>query len=453
MGLQSITGRLGLHRPELRAWAMYDWAISSVQTTIMVAVFPVYFVQVVARGMPESGANQLLATANAVVAIVVAFMGPILGTLSDMIAAKKRFLAAFVLLGALAVTGLFTIGPGDVSRAMTLFSVVLICASASTVFYESLLPHIAAPHEVDRVSTAGYALGYIGGGVLLAVNLAWILNPGILGFPVSADPLSEAGTLPIRVALLSVAIWWLLFSIPLFRRVREPQRLLPPNEPLGRAISRTFAQFGGTVRELRRYRQALLMLAAFLLYNDGIQTVIKMATAYGAEIGIGRNDLISAILIVQFVGVPCAFLFGAVAGRFGAKRSIFVGLLIYGVISILGYFMQTAAHFYALAGLTGVVQGGTQALSRSLFASLIPAHKSGEFFGFYSVFEKFANIFGPLLFALAIALTGASRLAVLSVIFFFISGAIVLAFVNVDEGRAAARRAEAEFRELEGKVA
>jgi UMF1 family MFS transporter len=403
--------------------------------------------------MPESGANQLLATANAVVAIVVAFMGPILGTLSDMIAAKKRFLAAFVLLGALAVTGLFTIGPGDVSRAMTLFSVVLICASASTVFYESLLPHIAAPHEVDRVSTAGYALGYIGGGVLLAVNLAWILNPGILGFPVSADPLSEAGTLPIRVALLSVAIWWLLFSIPLFRRVREPQRLLPPNEPLGRAISRTFAQFGGTVRELRRYRQALLMLAAFLLYNDGIQTVIKMATAYGAEIGIGRNDLISAILIVQFVGVPCAFLFGAVAGRFGAKRSIFVGLLIYGVISILGYFMQTAAHFYALAGLTGVVQGGTQALSRSLFASLIPAHKSGEFFGFYSVFEKFANIFGPLLFALAIALTGASRLAVLSVIFFFISGAIVLAFVNVDEGRAAARRAEAEFRELEGKVA
>jgi UMF1 family MFS transporter len=195
------------------------------------------------------------------------------------------------------------------------------------------------------------------------------------------------------------------------------------------------------------------MLTAFLLYNDGIQTVIKMATAYGAEIGIESKDLIAAILIVQFVGVPFAFLFGTFADRFGAKRSIFVGLLVYGVIAILGYFMQTAAHFYALAALTGMVQGGTQALSRSLFASLIPAHKSGEFFGFYSVFEKFASIFGPLLFALAIAVTGESRLAILSVIFFFISGAAILTFVNVDEGRAAARRAEAVFREGAGQVA
>jgi UMF1 family MFS transporter len=250
----------------------------------------------------------------------------------------------------------------------------------------------------------------------------------------------------VRVALLSAAVWWLVFSIPLFRRVREPARLLSPNESISRALRTTFAQFGATIRELRRYRQALLMLLAFLLYNDGIQTVIKMATAYGAEIGIESSDLIAAILIVQFVGVPCAFLFGAFAGRFGAKRSIFVGLVIYAAIAVLGYFMQTAAHFYMLAGLTGVVQGGTQALSRSLFASLIPAHKSGEFFGFYSVFEKFANIFGPLFFALAIAVTGQSRLAILSVIVFFVTGALVLSFVNVEEGRAAARRAEAAFR-------
>ncbi|MGH7710322.1 MAG: MFS transporter, partial [Gemmatimonadaceae bacterium] len=351
-------------------------------------------------------ASQRLAAANTLVAIVVAVLGPVLGTLSDFIAAKKRFLAVFIVLGAMAVSGLFSVGRGDITPGLTLFALTLICASASTVFYEALLPHIARPNEVDRVSTAGYALGYVGGGVLLAANLAWILNPAMFGLPESSDATSAAGTLPVRLALLSVAVWWLVFSIPLFRRVREPARLLPPNESVLRALRLTLTQFGDTIRELRRFRQALLMLTAFLLYNDGIQTVIKMATAYGAEIGIGSSDLIAAILIVQFVGIPCAFLFGTFADRFGAKRSIFVGLVVYVGITLLGYFMRTATHFYMLAGLTGMVQGGTQALSRSLFASLIPAHKSGEFFGFYSVFEKFASIFGPLLFALAITVTG-----------------------------------------------
>ncbi len=424
---------------------MYDWAVSSVQTTILVAVFPVYFVQVVAADLPASSASQRLATANTVVAVVVALLGPVLGTVSDFVAAKKKFLAVCVLLGAIAVSALFTIGSGDVTPALVLFVLALICATASTIFYEALLPHIARPEEMDRVSTAGYALGYIGGGVLLAANLAWILQPSLIGLAAAADPRSDAGTLPVRLALLSVAVWWLVFSVPVLRRVREPPRLLPPNESVGRAVRETVAQFGTTIRELRVYRQALLMLLAFLLYNDGIQTIIKMATAYGAEIGIGSRDLIAAILIVQFVGVPCAFLFGLVASRFGAKRSLFAGLLVYVVISILGYFMRTATHFYLLAFLTGLVQGGTQALSRSLFASLIPAFKSGEFFGFYAVFEKFASIFGPLLFAVAIAVTGQSRLAILSVIVFFIAGAIVLSFVDVEGGRARARQAERDF--------
>lgn len=424
---------------------MYDWAVSSVQTTIMVAVFPVYFVQVVASGLSASGASQRLATANTITAIVVATLGPLLGTVSDFRAAKKRFLGSFLLLGVAAVSGLFFVQRGDLLLGTTLFVLTLICATASTVFYEALLPHIARPAEVDRVSTAGYALGYIGGGILLAANLAWILNPGIIGLAASSDPMSSAGTLPVRLAFLSVAIWWLLFSIPLFRRVPEPTPLLAPNEALSASLFATLAQFGGTIRELRRYRQALIMLTAFLLYNDGIQTIIKMATAYGAEIGIGSRDLIAAILIVQFVGIPCAFVFGTIADRGGAKRSIFAGLLVYVAISVLGYFMRTAMHFYLLALLTGMVQGGTQALSRSLFASLIPAHKSGEFFGFYSVFEKFASIFGPLLFAIAIAITGQSRLAILSVIVFFAAGAAVLSLVDVEQGRWVARQAEREF--------
>jgi UMF1 family MFS transporter len=203
-------------------------------------------------------------------------------------------------------------------------------------------------------------------------------------------------------------------------------------------------RLGETFRELRSYRQAFLMLLAFLIYNDGIQTIIKMATAYGTEIGIGQSALISAILLVQFVGIPCSFLFGSIAGRIGAKRALFLGLLAYTVISILGYYMTTATHFFILAGLVGMVQGGTQALSRSLFASMIPQHKSGEFFGFFSIFEKFAGIFGPLIFAATIAVSGSSRNAILSVIGFFAVGAGVLALVNVEEGQRVARAVERE---------
>jgi UMF1 family MFS transporter len=205
-----------------------------------------------------------------------------------------------------------------------------------------------------------------------------------------------------------------------------------------------FVRLAETFRELRSYRHAFLMLLAFLIYNDGIQTIIKMATAYGTEIGIGQTALIGAILLVQFVGIPCTFLFGAVADRIGAKRSLFLGLLAYTVISVLGYYMTSATHFFILAGLVGMVQGGTQALSRSLFASMIPQHKSGEFFGFFSIFEKFAGIFGPLIFAGTIAMTGSSRNAILSVIGFFAVGAALLALVDVKQGQRAARAVERE---------
>jgi len=254
---------------------------------------------------------------------------------------------------------------------------------------------------------------------------------------------AHTSSLPARLAFVSVAVWWIVFSIPLFRRVPEPPRQLESDEPGRRtAIGASFTRLGETLRQLMGFKQAFLMLLAFLIYNDGIQTIIKMATAYGTEIGIGQSALITAVLLVQFVGVPFAFLFGMLAGRIGAKRAVFIGLLAYTVISIVGYYMRTATDFFILAGLVGMVQGGTQALSRSLFATLIPAHKSGEFFGFYSVFEKFSSIFGPLVFAVTISLTGSSRNAILSVILFFAVGAAVLARVNVAEGQRVAREAE-----------
>jgi UMF1 family MFS transporter len=423
---------------------MYDWAVSSVQTTIMVAVFPVYYITVAGADLPEGQATQMVALANSAAMALIAVMSPILGALADYTASRKRFLGLFMGLGVAAVASMFFVGRGDVWLGFILFVLALVGASGSMVFYESLLPHIAGEEEIDQVSTAGYALGYMGGGTLLAFNLAWIMRPDLFGIP--------EGTFPVRLALISVALWWLVFSIPIFRRVAEPPRGLESDERLGdNAVLVAFSRLRETLTELRGYKQAFLMLLAFLIYNDGIQTIIKMATAYGTEIGIGQNSLIAAILIVQFAGIPFTFLFGFLAGRLGAKRSIFVGLTIYTGISILGYFMQNATHFFILAGLVGMVQGGTQALSRSLFASMVPKHKSGEFFGFFSIFEKFAGIFGPLIFFLVIMLTGSSRGAILSVIGFFVVGGAILLLVDEDEGRRVAQESERSVREVEPK--
>ena len=421
---------------------MYDWATSAVQTTIMVAVFPIYFVKVAGADLAPSAATQRLATVNTLALVVIALLSPILGAVSDYRGTKKRLLAVFMFLGVAAVGGMFFLHRGEIDLASVLFMVALIGAAGSFVFYEALLPHIARPDEIDRVSTAGYAMGYIGGGILLALNLAWIQKPAWFGLPSGPGLAESQATLPVRLAFVSVAVWWLIFSLPLFRRVPEPLPRLEADEHPGESPIRVaFVRLAETFQELRGYRQAFLMLVAFLIYNDGIQTVIKMATAYGTEIGIGQGALIGAILVVQFVGIPCSFLFGMLAGRIGAKRAIFLGLVAYTVISVLGYFMKSATHFYVLAGLVGMVQGGTQALSRSLFASMIPAYKSGEFFGFFSVFEKFAGIFGPLIFAGTIAATGSSRNAILSVIGFFAIGAGLLSLVDVDEGQKAAREA------------
>jgi UMF1 family MFS transporter len=320
-----------------------------------------------------------------------------------------------------------TIDRGEWMYAALLFMIANIGVGGSLVFYDSLLPHIAAPDELDRVSTAGFAIGFIGGGILLLVNLAWIIAPASFGLsgPVAA----------IKLSFVSVAIWWFVFSIPLLRRVPEPPRVLDADESgTENSIRAAFVRVWEAFHELRGYRNAFLMLVAFLLYNDGIQTIIRMSSIYGAEIGINRNAQIAAFVIVQFVGVPCSFLFGTMAGRIGAKRALYVGITVYTATATLGYFMTTTWHFFVLAFLVGLVQGGTQALSRSVFARMIPKHKSSEYFGFFSVFEKFAGILGPALFAASISIFGSSRAAVLSVILFFIAGALVLRHVNVAEG-------------------
>lgn len=436
--------RLGLHRKELRAWAMYDWAASSAQTTIAVAVFPIFFLAVAGADRPQSVGQSYWSIANGVGLAISTVLSPILGTISDYAAVKKRMLGFFMGVGVTACGLMYLIQSGQLLLASILFVCANVGMQGSYVFYESLLPHVAREDEMDRVSTAAYAIGYIGGGILLALNLAWISKPALFGLPVVHD-LSPAGTLPARLAFLSVAIWWLLFSIPILRYVKEPPVKLEEDEQRGlNPVKVAFQRLAETFQALRGYKQAFLMLIAYLIYSDGIGTITRMAATYGTELGIPQSSLITAILLVQFVGIPFTFAFGLLAGRIGTKPAIFLGLMVYAVISIFGYFMKTATHFYILALLVGTVQGGTQALSRSLFASIIPAYKSGEFFGFFSVFSRFAGILGSFLFAFIIARTGTMRPAILAVIVFFIVGALLLYFVNVDEGQARAREEEAK---------
>src|SRR3954449_6023 len=361
---------LGLSRPELRAWAMYDWANSAMVCTIITAVFPIYYSKVAFAGSPPEAASRSLAIATTIGMVLIAVISPILGAFADYTAQKKRLLGIFLALGLIAVTAMYLIHTGDWVLASVLFILANIGANGSFVFYDALLPHIASDDEMDRVSTAGYALGYLGGGLLLALNLAWIQKPAWFGLP-AGENLSEAqATLPARLAFVSVAVWWFVFSIPLFRRVPEPKAALGAEERRGESpIRATMERLGNTARELRVYKQGFLMLLAFLIYNDGIGTIIRMATIYGTEIGIDQGAMIASILIVQFVGIPFSFLFGMLAGKIGAKRSVLLGLVVYTAICVVGYFMSTAAHFLLLAMLVGMVQGGTQALSRSLFAS------------------------------------------------------------------------------------
>jgi MFS transporter, UMF1 family len=425
-----LLDRLGLNRAELRAWAMYDWANSAFQTTVVTAVFPRFFAEYAAQGLAPTTATARFAWATTFAAVVIAILGPMLGAIADYRAAKKRLLGGSLVIGVIATAMMAGISRDGWQYALAVFIVANIAFAATLVFYDSLLPHIASRDELDRVSTAGYAIGYVGGGVLLIINLIWILSPTTFGL--------RDGTAAIKLSFLSVAAWWLLFSLPLFRRIPEPAAIGQTGLRTENVFTVGFTLAWRTLRELRSYPNALLMLVAFLLYNDGIQTMIKMSSIYAAEAGIDANAQIAAFVLVQFVGIPFSFLFGSLAGRIGAKPALFLALVVYTIVSIIGYFLSQTWQFFVLAFLVGTVQGGSQGLSRSLFARMIPKDKSSEYFGFFSVFEKFGQIFGPLVFAAAVTIFGSSRSAVLSVILFFIVGALVLTRVDVAAGEAQA---------------
>lgn len=432
---QPLLERLGLHRRELRAWALYEWATTGLYVVIVTAVFPVYYQTVAADGLAPAVASQRYALATTLGIVLIALPAPFIGALTDQTPAKKRLLASFMLLGVGATGALFYVEQGDWRLALGMFVLVNIGVNGSTVFYDALLPHVAGDDEVDQVSAGAFGLGYVGATLLLLASVVVIEFPGLFGIP--------EGTLPARLTFLATALWWLLFTLPLLRVVPEPRPRVAPGEGGGSAARRALGRLGGTLRDLRSYRQAFLLLLAYLVYGDGIGTIIRLATVYGAEIGIGQTALLGAVVIVQVVGIPATFAFGALAGVIGAKRCILLGLAVYGGVTIVAYFMTSATEFFVLAFCIGLVQGGTQSLSRSLFASMIPRYKSGELFGFYGVMDKFAGMIGPAVFAGVISLTGSSRQGILSVLGFFAVGAALLWFVDEAEGRRVAQRAQA----------
>ncbi|HJU43332.1 MAG TPA: MFS transporter, partial [Vicinamibacterales bacterium] len=365
-----LMARVGLVTPEQRAWAWYDWANSVYFTTVITAVFPSFFATYAAAGLEPAQATARFGLVTTASVAVVAIMSPILGALADYSGIKKKLLALFMSIGVLACAAMVFITEGNIALASLLFFIGNIGVSGSLVFYDSLLPHVAAPEQTDRVSAAGYAMGYVSGGVMLLINLAWILQPQAFGFDTTVSA--------IRASFVAVALWWAVFSLPLFRKVPEPSGTRAPI-----SILAAFRRLARTLQEIRKYRHAFLMFIAMLLYQDGIQTIIRMAGVYGAEVGIEQTSQIAAFVMVQFVGIPFSFLFGALGTKLGTKRCIFIAISVYALATILAFFMTRAIHFFALAFLIGTVQGGAQALSRALFARLIPRDRTSEFFGFF----------------------------------------------------------------------
>ena len=397
-------------------WAMYDWANSAFATVVMAGFFPVFFKDYWNAGLDPVDSTFRLGVANSLASLLIVLLAPLLGAVADRLARRKAMLLAFALLGSLMTAGLYLVGQGEWQLAMFLYVFAMIGFSGSNIFYDSLLPFVSHDRDMDRTSALGFSLGYLGGGLLLSLNVGMVWHPEWFGL---ADPASA-----VRASFLVVAAWWLLFSIPLFLFVEEPGGN-------GSAMSvqvllAGFQRIWRTLHEVRQLQNIWLFLVAYWLYIDGVDTIVRMAVDYGLSLGFNQNDLILALLLTQFTGFPSALLFGRLGSRFGAKAGILGGLLIYVLVTVWASVMTTAAEFYYLAVLIGLAQGGVQALSRSLYARMIPAGRSAEFFGFYNMLGKFAAIIGPVLMGWIGVLSGNPRTGILSLLILFLAGGVIL---------------------------
>jgi UMF1 family MFS transporter len=410
------------------SWAFYDWANSAFATVVMAGFFPVFFKQFWASGLSATDSTFWLGVVNSVASLFIVVSAPLLGALADQLGAKKRFLLLFTVLGVLASGALFWLAQGQWGIALAVYLLGLLGFSGSNIFYDALLVDVAAPAEYERVSAFGYALGYLGGGLLFALNVVMTLRPGAFGFPGPAEA--------VQAAFLSVAVWWALFTLPV--AIWVPDGAGSGRRTFGAALAGALAELAGVLGEVRRYRVTFLFLLAYWFYIDGVDTIVRMAVDYGLAIGFPADSLMVALLVTQFVGFPAALVFGRLGERWGTKRSILLAIGIYMLVILGAARMERVEEFYALAVAIGLVQGGIQALSRALFAGLVPVGRTAEYFGFFNMVGKFAAVLGPGLVAAAAALTGDSRLSLLPIMLLFLIGALLLWRVDLAQGRAAA---------------
>ncbi|MBT3518236.1 MAG: MFS transporter [Candidatus Marinimicrobia bacterium] len=411
------------------SWAIYDWANSAFSTTVMAGFFPLFFEKYWSNPDDVIQSTYQLGLANSAASILIAAVSPFLGAIADRGSAKKKFLFFFAFIGIIMTGGLWVVEQGQWQMAIFFYVIASVGFLGGNIFYDSLLPSVASREKLDFVSSFGFALGYIGGGILFLINVLMYLHPDWFGIANSSTA--------IKLSFLSVAVWWAVFTIPILFFVPEPKN--KNSVPLLHALKAGAKQLKETFNHIREMKVIGMFLLAYWFYIDGVDTIIRMSVKMGSSLGFEAGDLIVALLMVQFIAFPAALAYNQFAQKIGTKNAVFVAIGGYAVITFLAYFMNDPLHFFVLAGLIGLFQGGIQALSRSLYARLIPVGKEGEFFGFYNMLGKFAAVIGPILMGWVTVVTGSVRYGILSILILFILGAFFLTKVDFEEGERLAK--------------
>lgn len=405
---------------QILSWAIYDWANSAFATIVLAGFFPLFFKQFWSVQNTVTESTFQLGLGNALASLVIVMLAPLLGAVADAGKLKKRLLIVFSLLGISMTLGLYFVEQNSWLLAISFFVLASIGFSGSIVFNDALLINVTEEKNYDRVSAFGYAMGYLGGGILFAINIVMVTKPDWFGFSSANDA--------VRFSFITVSIWWLVFSIPLWLFVHEDRTR--EKYSTEQTMHSAIAQLVNTFKKINELKTVILFLLAYWLYIDGVDTIVRMAVDYGLAIGLDGSDLLLALLLTQFIGFPAALGFGYLGERIGAKTGIMLAIAVYLAVTVFAYGMQTVEEFYALAIIIGLVQGGIQSLSRSLYARIIPKSQAAEFFGFYNMLGKFAAVLGPLMIGVIAAMSGSSRLAMFSVSILFISGGVLLYFVD-----------------------
>ena len=406
------------------SWALYDWANSAFSCTIVAGFFPIFFEKFWSNPDDVIQSTFQLGIANSVSSIIIAILSPILGAIADRGSARKKFLFTFAFLGAVMTGSLFFLNQGQWQFAIVIYILASVGFMGGNIFYDSLLPNLAEKDKVDYVSLLGYSLGYLGGGLLFLVNVLMYLYPDWFGI--------QDSTMAIRISFVTVGIWWATFSLPMF--IFVPEQKVENSVPFFQATRIGFVELKKTFRRIKKMKTVVVFLSAYWLYIDGVDTIIKMAVKIGSSLGFETSDLITALLMAQFIAFPSALLYNWFSKKIGVKNAVFIAIFGYALATFLAFFMETRIHFFCLAALIGIFQGGIQALSRSLFTRLIPKNREAEFFGFYNMLGKFASVIGPFLIGWITLITGNIRFGILSILVLFISGGFLLSKVDFKKG-------------------